>query len=97
MSQEASDNKKPTQETFFEFPCQFPIKVMMNPEKEAVERIISIMEKHIENADKIEFKTRESKNAKFISLTAIFTAQSKDQLDALYTDISADPDVHMVL
>ena len=89
-------NDQTTQETFFEFPCQFPLKVMANPEKEITEFVLSVLEKHIENPENIEFTTRESKTGKYISITAIFTATSKAQLDKLYTEISAHPEVHMV-
>ena len=90
-------SKNQQKETFFEFPCQFPIKVMANPQKETVEFILSVFEKYIPNHDKIDFNTKESKTGKYISITAIFEAESKDQLDKIYTEISAHPEVHMVL
>lgn len=90
-----SDNK--TKETFFEFPCQFPIKIMANPQKETVEFILSVFEKHVPNHNQIDFNTKESKTGKYISITAIFTADSKEQLDNIYKEISGHPEVHMVL
>lgn len=87
----------PSQDTFFEFPCRFPIKIMANPNKDVARFVLDILEKNIENSENIEFSTRDSKTGKYISITAIFTATSKAQLDALYTEISAHPEVHMVL
>ncbi|QIV96132.1 hypothetical protein EDC55_1095 [Allofrancisella inopinata] len=84
-------------ETFFEFPCQFPIKIMANPQKETVEFVLGVFEKYVPNHDKIDFKTKESKTGKYISITAIFEANSKEQLDNIYKEISAYPEVHMVL
>ncbi|AIT08659.1 lipoate regulatory protein YbeD [Candidatus Francisella endociliophora] len=94
MSDKANDKQ---QETFFEFPCEFPIKIMANPQKETVEAILNVFEKHVPNHDKIDFKTKESKTGKYISITAIFTADSKEQLDNIYKEISSHPEVHMVL
>ncbi|MGQ4005110.1 DUF493 domain-containing protein [Francisellaceae bacterium CB300] len=90
---EAIQNK----ETLFEFPCQFPIKIMANPEKETTQFILNVFEKYVPEYDKIDFKIKESKTGKYISITAIFEAQSKDQLDNIYRDISGHSEVHMVL
>lgn len=84
-------------ETFFEFPCKFPIKIMANPQKETTEAILSVFEKYVPEHDKIDFKTKESKTGKYISITAIFQADSKEQLDNIYKEISSNPEVHMVL
>ncbi|BCD90419.1 UPF0250 protein [Francisella halioticida] len=88
-----NENKK----TFFEFPCQFPIKVMANPQKETVKFILNVFEKYVPNHSEINFNTKESKTGKYISITAIFTADSKEQLDNIYKEISGHPEVHMVL
>lgn len=93
----SENNSQKQQETFFEFPCQFPIKIMANPHKKTVEFILSVFEKYISNHNEIDFNTKESKNGKYISITAIFTAYSKEQLDNIYKEISAHPEVHMVL
>lgn len=90
-------SEQQNQETCFEFPCQFPIKIMANPQKETVNFILSVFEKYVPEHNKIEFKTRESKSGKYISITATFEAQSKEQLDNIYREISAHPEIHMVL
>lgn len=97
MSDKTNNNDNKQQETFFEFPCEFPIKIMANPQKETVESILNVFEKYVPNHDKIDFKTKESKTGKYISITAIFTADSKEQLDNIYKEISSHPEVHMVL
>lgn len=85
------------QETFFEFPCQFPIKIMANPQKEVAEFVLNTLEKYIENPEAIKFTTRESKTGKYISITAIFEATSKEQLDSIYQALSSHAEIHMVL
>lgn len=84
-------------DTCFEFPCEFPIKIMANPQKETTEFVLSVFEKHVENYNDIKFTTRESKTGKYISITAIFEAQSKSQLDKIYSEISKHKEIHMVL
>ena len=86
-----------SQDTFFEFPCRFPIKIMANPNKDVAKFVLDVLEKHIIDPENIEFSTRDSKTGKYISITAIFTATSKAQLDELYTEISSHPQIHMVL
>ena len=84
-------------DTYFEFPCKFPIKVMANPKKGVEELILETLHKHVDEPDKIEFTVRESKTGKYVSITALFTATSKKQLNTLYEIISNHPEVHMVL
>ncbi|KFJ43935.1 DUF493 domain-containing protein [Francisella philomiragia] len=97
MSEENNNNNNNQPETFFEFPCQFPIKIMANPQKETVEAILKVFEKYVPKHSEIDFNTKESKTGKYISITAIFTADSKEQLDNIYKEISSHPEVHMVL
>jgi uncharacterized protein len=40
---------------------------------------------------------RSSKNARYLSLTVVITARSREQLDALYSELSRHPMVMMVL
>ncbi|MDQ6980774.1 MAG: DUF493 domain-containing protein, partial [Ghiorsea sp.] len=41
--------------------------------------------------------SKPSKTGKYIALTITFTAQSKAELDKLYQEINAHPDVKMTL
>ncbi|MDC0535235.1 DUF493 domain-containing protein [Francisellaceae bacterium] len=84
-------------DTYFEFPCKFPIKVMANPKKGVEDLILETLNKHVDEPDKIEFTVRESKTGKYVSITALFTATSKKQLNTLYEIFSSHPEVHMVL
>ena len=102
MTENKNDADKPNeqpvqQETFFEFPCQFPIKIMANPEKEVAEFVLNTLEKYVESSEKIKFTTRESKTGKYISITATFEATSKEQLDNIYKALSGHAEIHMVL
>lgn len=84
-------------ESFFEFPCQFPVKIMANPKKEVIEFVISVFKEYVLDNNQIDLRKKESKTGKYISLTIIFTASSKSQLDKIYRKISSHTEVHMVL
>lgn len=79
-----------------EFPCEFIIKVVGWADVKLEKAIEPVLEKHIGNKD-IKITARHSKGKKYISLTVSFTAESKEQLDNLYSELSSRPDVLIVL
>ena len=84
-------------ETLFEFPCQFPIKAMAHKEVQLMAIVRAALMEVGVNPDTAEMQVRESSGGKFLSVTAIFTAQSKTQLDQLYQILSTHPEIKMVL
>ena len=84
-------------ESPFEFPCQFPIKAMGRNIADLDAIIVEIIRRHVDNLSENAVRTRESKGAKFISITVEIKAQSKAQLDAIYTDLNACPHIVMTL
>ena len=84
-------------ESPFEFPCQFPIKAMGKniPDLDAI--VVAIVRRHVDNLSENAVRTRTSKGEKFISITVEIEAQSKAQLDAIYMDLHACPDIVMTL
>lgn len=84
-------------ETLLKFPCEFPIKVMgpATPEFEA--RILNIVHKHAPDMGETSVNVRLSKDGKYQSITVTINANSKEQLDALYREITSDKEVLMAL
>ena len=79
-----------------QFPCTFPIKVM-GPNREAfAEAVSAIFCRHIAS-DQISYSRRLSSGDKYLALTVTFTAQSREQLDALYGELNAHELVLMTL
>ena len=68
------------------FPCEFPIKVMGLNTETFQTAIKAIIRKHVAS-DEIAYTSQLSRGDKYISITATFTAQSKEQLDALYLEL----------
>lgn len=85
------------EETLFEFPCQFPIKIMGLQRDGFREEIVAIGRQMIPGLDERAVQTRDSRNGKYLAITLTFTATSRAQIDALYRALNDHPDVRMVL
>ncbi len=84
-------------ETLLEFPCRFPIKVMGKNDREFDFLVLEIVRRHVPELNEQAVTTRPSKDANFLSVTVTIQATSKDQLDAIYRDLSSHPQVLMAL
>lgn len=84
-------------ESALEFPCQFPIKMMGRdtPEFRATAR--TLVEKHAGKVADDAIKAALSRNGRFVSVTVTITATSREQLDAIYREVTAHEDVLMAL
>ena len=84
-------------DTLFKFPCDFPLKVMGKRTDAFRSIVVGIVQKHVGAiaADKIE--ERPSKDGNYLSVTCTFTATSKEQLDALYRELTSCEHVKVVL
>lgn len=78
------------------FPCEFPIKVMGLNTGMFQAEIKTIIRKHV-NSDSIVYTLQPSRGDKYISITATFTAQSREQLDTLYQELNDNELVLMTL
>ena len=85
------------QETLFEFPCEFPIKVMGKSHVDFEITVMTIVSKHVPDISEGALKTRPSSNGKFVSITITIQAESKDQLDNIYRELSGHELVLMAL
>jgi len=85
------------QESLLTFPCVFPLKVMGRREDGFAQMVSDVVIRHAPdfNAGTIEMRT--SKNGRYLSLTVTINARSREQLDALYMELSKHPMVVMVL
>jgi hypothetical protein len=79
-----------------QFPCTFPIKVMGLNREDFPAAVLAIFHRHMA-PDQISCSRRLSSGDKYLSLTVTFTAQSREQLDALYRGLHAQELVLMTL
>ena len=86
-----------TEESLLEFPCEFPIKMMGRDEPEFHATARALVEKHTGPVDDSAVQTALSRNGRFVSITVTINAQSKQQLDDVYRDVTSHDDVLMAL
>ena len=80
-----------------EFPCAFPIKVMGLTREGFAQAIVAVVQKHAPDFDPATLEMRASSAGKYLSLTCTINATSREQLDALYRELTSHPMVTMVL
>jgi len=84
-------------ESLLTFPCIFPIKVMGRREDGFAQMVSSVVLRHAADFHPETMEMRTSKNGRYLSLTVTINARSREQLDALYSELSKHPMVVMVL
>jgi hypothetical protein len=83
--------------TAMEFPCEFPIKVMGYWAEDFDALVMQIVRRHVSDLGEGAVRSRESRGGRFISVTVTIEARSRDQLDAIYRDLTRETRVVMVL
>jgi putative lipoic acid-binding regulatory protein len=84
-------------DTLFNFPCEFPLKVMGRRTDDFRSLVLGIVQKHAGPIAPADIEERPSKDGNYLSLTCTFSAQSREQLDALYRELTACERVLIVL
>ena len=85
------------EDTIMEFPCLFPIKVMGLAEEDFDLLVANIVRKHAPDLSEGAVKSRLSQEGKYISITVTVEAESKQQLDNIYLELTAHEKVLMAL
>jgi len=85
------------QDSIMEFPCDFPIKVMGMAAVDFELIVAEIVRRHAPELCEAAVKSRHSKEGKYISVTVAVNAQSKEQLDNIYMDLTSHERVIMAL
>lgn len=79
------------------FPCEFPIKVMGRKQPGFAQAVSDIVRKHAPDFDPATIALRPSRQGRYLSVTCVVNATSREQLDALYQQLCDHPGVVMVL
>jgi putative lipoic acid-binding regulatory protein len=83
--------------SLIEYPSDFPIKVFGYSHQDFTQAVFDIMSRHDPEFKASCMETRNSKAAKYLSLTCTVRAVSRQQLDAIYQDLTDHPLVKMAL
>ena len=94
MSQEDKQEDN-TEASLMKFPCSFPIKAMGIARDDFDILIVEIVRKHYPDITEGAVKTRPSREGKYISVTVTIEAQSREQLDNIYLELTAHKRVLM--
>lgn len=91
--------KKETNNTdeLFDFPCQFPIKIMGRCDCELEILVLEVINRHVSNLSENALTTRPSTKGNFMSVTVTITATSRAQIDNIYLELTAREEVLMAL
>ncbi len=84
-------------EELMSFPCELPIKVFGRNEGDFREIAVAIVRSHFENFERQSVKEQLSREGRFVSLTISVVAESREQLDKLYEELTSHQSVLMVL
>ena len=79
------------------FPCEFPIKVMGRKQPGFAQAVSDIVRKHAPDFDPATVAMRPSRQGRYLSVTCVVHAVSREQLDGLYQELCDHPQVVMVL
>jgi putative lipoic acid-binding regulatory protein len=77
------------EDTLFEFPTDFPIKIMGEATDEFRSLAIGIVTRHFGPLDPDRIEERPSSGGKYLGLTLTVRAENKAQLDAVYTELTS--------
>ena len=80
-----------------EYPCEFPIKIMGHTRAGFAQAILEVISRHAPGFDGATMEMKSSKHGKYLSITCVILATSREQLDALYQELCDHPMVVMVL
>jgi putative lipoic acid-binding regulatory protein len=84
-------------DSLLEFPCSFPIKIMGLDEQEFRDFAVQLVTRHVGDVQDEAVSTSKSSNGKYLSVTVTIEAQSQQQLDSIYRDLTAHERVKVVL
>ncbi len=79
------------------FPCLFPLTIIGRNEKGFQTSVTSIVRRHVPDMDEDRFHLRQSSQGNYLSVHIVFWAESRQQVDDLYRELSGHPQVKMLL
>jgi putative lipoic acid-binding regulatory protein len=85
------------EEALFEFPCDIPIKIVGLANEDFRQLVLGIVTKHVGELAHERVASRPSRDGKYVSLTCTVRADSRAQVDALYSDLTSEDRILMVL
>ena len=85
------------EESLLDYPCDFPIKVLGQTQAGFAQTVLEIVQRHAPDFDGGTLSMKTSKRGKYLSVTCVIRATSREQLDDFYRELCDNPMVVMVL
>lgn len=79
------------------FPCEFPLKILGRAQPGYAQAVLEVVKRHAPDFDAAGLDMKPSRGGKYLSVTCVIRATSREQLDALYRELCDHPMVVMVL
>ena len=86
-----------SEESLLEFPCDIPIKVFGRNVDGFRATVVDIVSSHFEEPADDDIRERLSRDNGYTRLTITIRAKTREQVDALYRELSDSDDIMMVL
>ena len=80
-----------------EYPCDFPLKILGHTQAGFAQAVLEVVKRHAPDFDGSTMELRASNRRKYLSVTCVVRATSREQLDNLYRELGDHPMVVMVL
>jgi putative lipoic acid-binding regulatory protein len=79
------------------FPCEFPLKVIGEHKDDFAIYVTEVVQRHVPDLDMGSISNQLSCGRKYLSVSFLFTAASRNQVDNLYRELTASKRVKWVL
>jgi uncharacterized protein len=86
-----------SEESLLSFPCELPIKVLGRNDTAFRDAAWSIVRSHYAEVAEDRVTEQQSRRNSYLSLTFIVYAQSREEVDALYRELTARDEIMVVL
>jgi putative lipoic acid-binding regulatory protein len=87
----------PVKDSPLQFPCRFPIKAMGRAEPGFDALVVELVRRHAPELSEGAVRSRTSRGGKWVSVTVTIQATSREQLDAIYQELTRHEKVVMSL
>lgn len=85
------------EKSLLEFPCRFPIKAFGAADEDFDALVVSLVRRHVPDLGDSTIQKRLSNGGRYMSVTVTINATSREQLDAIYQELTAESRVVMAL
>ena len=91
------DDSRKLEQSLIQYPCDFPIKILGHTQAGFAQTVLGIVQRHAPDFDGGTLSMKASKRGRYLSVTCVIRATSREQLDRLYQELCDHPMVVMVL